>query len=366
MDIYKLLKELTEAPGPSGLEARAAEVVVESWQPFVDEVAVDRLGSVIASKAGSAATPRSRLLIAAHLDEIGLMVRQIVSSTTASVENGFLRVTKVGGIDIRMLQGQMVVVHGTGTGGRDLVGVLGALPMHLLPAAKRTKALGFDELVVDTGLSLAELKQFVSVGDFVTFRQPLRKLLNQRVTGKALDDRASVAAITVCLEHLNGRSHDWDVLAVATAQEETTFLGAYTSAYSQMPDAAIAVDVTFGKGPGATGDDTFELDGGPALGLGPNVHPGIYESLKDAAKALEMDVHITPHERGSGTDAFGLQISREGVPTGLVAIPLRYMHTTVESLAIADVERAGRLLAEFVARLNDTFLADVARRMLEE
>ena len=202
------------------------------------------------------------------------MVKQIVGSSASNVEYGFLQVTKVGGIDIRMLQGQTVVVHGTGAGRRDLVGVLGALPMHLLPAAKRTKALGFDELVVDTGLPLAELNRFVSVGDFITFRQPLRKLLNKRVTGKALDDRASVAAITVCLEHLNGRNHDWDVLAVATAQEETTFLGAFTSAYSQMPDAAIAVDVTFGKGPGASGDETFELDGGPVLGLGPNVHPG--------------------------------------------------------------------------------------------
>lgn len=366
MDIYKLLNELTGAPGPSGLESRAAEVVVGSWKPFADEVEVDRLGSVIASKKGSAAEPRYRLLLAAHLDEIGLMVKQIVSSGKPKAEYGFLQVTKVGGIDIRMLHGQMVTVHGSGEGKRDLVGVIGALPMNMLPVTRRAEALGYDDLVVDTGMPVAELKRLVSVGDFVTFRQPLLKLLNRRVAGKALDNRASVAAISVCLEQLDGRDHDWDLLAVATAQEETSFLGAYTSAYSQKPDVAVAVDVTFGKGPGATGDDTFELDGGPALGLGPNVHPAIYESLKEAAKALEMTVHISAHERGSGTDAFALQISREGIPTGLVAIPLRYMHTTVESLAQADIERAGRLLAEFAARLDDTFLDDVSKRMLEE
>jgi putative aminopeptidase FrvX len=366
MDIHNLLKELTETPGPSGFESRVAEVVVETWRPLADEVAIDRMGSVTASKAGSAAEPRPRLLIAAHLDEIGLMVKQIIESSTPSSENGFLQVTKVGGIDIRMLHGQLVTVHGSGVGHRDLVGVIGALPIHMLPTAKREKALGFDDLVVDTGLPATELKRLVSVGDFVTFRQPLRKLLNERVTGKALDNRASVAAISVCLEHLKGRNHKWDVLAVATAQEETSFLGAYTSAYVQRPDVAIAVDVTFGKGPGATGNETFELGGGPTLGLGPNVHPVIYESLKDAAKALEMDVHIMPHERGSGTDAFALQTSREGIPTGLVAIPLRYMHTTVESLALADVERAGRLLAEFAGRLDDHFLENMTDRMLEE
>ena len=366
MDIHKLLKELSETPGPSGLESRAADVVVKSWRLLADDVVIDRLGSVTALKEGSAADPRSRLLIAAHLDEIGLMVKQLIGSGKNGAENGFLRVTKVGGIDIRMLHGQMVVVHGSGAGEQDLVGVVGALPVHMLPASKRTKALGYDELVVDTGLPLKELKRLVSIGDFVTFRQPFQMLLNQRVAGKALDNRASVAAISVCLDLLKGRDHEWDVLAVATAQEETSFLGAYTSAFVNRPDVAIAVDVTFGKGPGATGDDTFELDGGPALGLGPNVHPIIFEALKDAAKALEMTVHTTAHERGSGTDAFALQISREGVPTGLVAIPLRYMHTTAESLATADIERAGRLLAEFAVRLDGDFLESVTRRLLEE
>jgi endoglucanase len=170
----------------------------------------------------------------------------------------------------------------------------------------------------------------------------------------------------VCLDYLNGRSHDWDIVAVATSQEETRLLGAFTSAYSQRPDAAIAIDVTFGKGPGATDAGTFELGGGPTLDLGPNVHPGMLAGLQDAAKALEMKVHISTHSRYSGTDAFGLQVAREGIPTGLIGIPLRYMHTPVESIDMADVERSGRIMGEFAARLDDKFLGKLAEGMMEK
>jgi endoglucanase len=154
-------------------------------------------------------------------------------------------------------------------------------------------------------------------------------------------------------------------VAVATVQEETRLLGAFTSAFDRRPDAAIAVDVTFGKGPGASDERTFELAKGPVIGLGPNFHPGMIDALKDAAKALEMTVHDEPQARPGGTDAFALQIAREGIPTGLISIPLRYMHTMVESIALVDVERTGRLLAEFVTRLDSDFLANIAREMAE-
>jgi endoglucanase len=235
----------------------------------------------------------------------------------------------------------------------------------MLPEDKRDKAFGFEELVADVGLPLDEVRAQVSIGDFITFRQPLRRLLGHRIAGKALDNRASVATVTVCLENLRGRRHEWDVVAVATAQEETRLLGAFTSAYAQQPEAAVAIDVTFGKGPGASDERTFELGGGPVLELGPNVHPGMYQALKDAAEALEMKFETGTHSRASGTDAFGLQIAREGIPTGLVSIPLRYMHTMVESLDTADVERCGRLLGEFIARLNGNFLEKLTANLME-
>ena len=365
MDIFKSLKALSEAAGPSGMETAVADVVADLWQPYVDEVNGDRVGNLVALKRGQSKNGddgRPRLLIAAHMDEIALMVKQITQYPEGEEGYGFLRVSPVGGVDVRHLYGQQVVVHGQ----RELAGIIGALPIRMLPRERRGKAYNYDELLVDVGRPIAEVKELVSVGDFVSFRQPLRRLLNKRVAGKALDNRASVVAVAVALEYLSERLHSWDVVAVATAQEETRLLGAFTSAYAQRPDAALAVDVTFGKGPGAKDWRTHQLDEGPAIGLGPNVHPGMFQRLQDAADALEMDVHTDPHSRASGTDAFGLQIAREGIPTGLVSIPLRYMHTMVETVATADVERAGRLLGEFVARLDATFIEDIAKELMEK
>ncbi len=366
MNTRKLLKKLSEVPGPSGYESRIAEAIRKAWRPYVDSMSIDRIGSVVAVKRGQSAKTGQRLLLAAHMDEIGLMVKDIVATSEKQMNQGFLRVTKVGGVDIRHLYGQMVVVHGSGQGESDMVGVLGSLPSWMLPEAKRDKPYGYDDLVVDVGLPEATLRERVFIGDFISFRQPLRKLMNKRVTGKALDNRASVTALAVCLEYLSRRRHDWDVIAVATAQEETSLLGAFTTAFSQRPEIAIAVDVTFGSGPGASDGGNFELGGGPTVGLGPNVHPGMYQALNDAAKSLEMKVHTSLHPSYSGTDAFGIQIAREGIPTGLVGIPLRYMHTMVESISITDVERAGRLIGEFVARLDDDFLPDIASKLVED
>ncbi len=358
MDIFKLLKTLTETAGPSGYEQNIAAVVAELWEPYTDEMTTDRVGSLIAIKRGSGPEPRPRLLLAAHMDEIALMVKQVVTHNG----NGFLRLTNVGGIDIRHLYGQLVTVHGK----RDLSGIIGSLPGKMLPPERKDKPFGWGDLCVDVGLPAAKVEKLVSIGDFISFRQPLRKLQGKRVTGKALDNRASVAAVTVCLDYLNGRSHEWDVVAVATSQEETRLLGAYTSAYAQRPDAAIAIDVGFGKGPGASDANTFELGGGPVLDLGPNVHPGMLKTLQDTAKTLEMKVHIGTHTRGSGTDAYGLQVAREGIPTGLISIPLRYMHTMVESIDMADVERSGRLMGELIANLDGGFLDKLAEGMMKE
>ena len=358
METYDLLKKLSEAPGPSGNERGVAVVVEEIWRPLVDQVIADRMGSLVGIKrgAGPDERPRPSILLAAHQDELGLMVSRIVEHGGS----GFLRVTPLGGVDRRHLMGQTAVVHGS----RPLTGVLGTLPDAYLPAKKRGQSITWEELVLDVGLPADELRQLVSVGDFVTFRQPMRKLQNGRVTGKALDNRASVAAVTICLEQLQDRRHSWDVIAVATAQEEETYLGAYTSAYSQRPDAAIVIDVCHAKGPGASDSELKELGGGPVLDIGINVHPGLFKALRDAAKAIEMTVQTDAHGGATGTDAYAIQISREGIPTGLVSIPLRYMHTMVETADMSDVERTGRLLAETIARLDDDFLSGIKQELM--
>ena len=357
MDTFKLLQTLTEIPGPSGWEDDISAAIQTIWQPYIDTFTRDRVGNLIATKKGTGEGKRPTILLAAHMDEIALMVSRIESYNG----NGFLRLTNIGGVDVRHLYGQLVTVHGRS----PLRGVIGSLPNRMLPPERRTKPFGYEELVVDVGMSLADVEAQISVGNFISFYQPLRQLQNGRIAGKALDNRASVAAVTICLEYLQGRHHGWDVLAVATAQEETRLLGAFTSAHSQQPDAAVAIDVTFGKGPGAIDSNTFALDSGPALDIGPNVHTGMYNALKETASNLEMSVSTGTHNRGSGTDAFGLQVARIGVPTGLVSIPLRYMHTMVESIALKDVERAGRLLGEFIAGLDDEFLEKLAANLMD-
>lgn len=315
MDTFSCLKQLTEAPGPTGDERGIAEAVGDTWRPLVDEIVTDRVGSLLGIKRGAGPDdrPRPSILLAAHQDELGLMVSRVVEHNGY----GFLRVVALGGVDRRHLLGQTAVVHGK----RPLTGVLGGLPDHLLQEKERDQAYSWENLVLDVGLPIERVRELVSVGDFVTFRQPLRHLLGDRATGKALDNRASITAVTICLELLQNRRHTWDVVAAATSQEEETYLGAYTSAYAQRPDAAVAIDVTHARGPGANDSELPELGSGPALGIGANVHPGLFRALQDAAKALEMPVSVEPHAAGSGTDAYAIQVAREGIPTGLVSIP---------------------------------------------
>ena len=185
METFDLLKRLTDTPGPSGNEGAIAAVVEELWRPLVDETSVDRVGSLVGLKRGVGQSPRPSILLAAHLDELGLMVSRIVDHHG----QGFLRLTNLGGVDRRHLLGQTAVVHGR----EALTGVLGGLPDGLLPENARGQAYTYDHLVLDVGLSSEQLRELVSVGDFVSFRQPLRRLQNGRVAGKALDNRASLA-----------------------------------------------------------------------------------------------------------------------------------------------------------------------------
>jgi len=329
------------------------DLVRETWRPFVDEIYEGKLGSLIAVKKGEGAEPRPRLMLAAHMDEVGLMVTKI--------EKGFLRISRVGGTDRRILLGLEVVVHGQ----RDLPGVVATRPPHVLSEEERKKTVPLDEIFVDVGLPKEETRRLVSVGDLISVRRDMSELANGRVAGKAFDDRACVAAISVALERLRRVEHRWDVIAVATVQEETGLKGALASAYGVEPDLAIALDVTFGEQPGVDDQGVFPLGKGPAIGLGPNFHPGLVERLKKVAEDREIPYHLDPIPGRSGTDAWAIQVSREGVPTALVSIPLRYMHQPVETLEADDVERAGRLLAAFVTDAEETLLGEIAWKVSE-
>ncbi|NOY81252.1 MAG: M42 family metallopeptidase [Kiritimatiellaeota bacterium] len=344
MDPSVLLKELSEAAGVSGYEHRVRELVLAAFEPVADEIRTDAMGNLIALKRGRGERSPGRIMLAGHMDEIGLIV--------TAREKGFLRFTQVGGFDIRTLPGQKVTVHGR----RDLPGVIGCRPPHVVAPADRNRPVPMDQLFVDVGLSEAEIESLVRVGDLVTLRRPFTKLLNGRVCGKAFDDRVAVVAIAICLEALQDLRHTWDVYGVATVQEEVGLRGATTGTFGIAPDVGIAIDVGFAKQPGVSAPNQIEIDKGPALAFGPNIHPALFREIKQTANDLEIPVQVEVAPRGTGTDANAMQITREGIPTALLSIPERNMHTPIETLCMKDVTRTGRLLAHFIARMGDDFL----------
>ncbi len=347
-DLLPFLKSLLEVSGLSAHEAPVRRLIDERWQPLVDEIHVSRLGSLHALKKGRGAAPRPSLLAAAHMDAIGLMVQ--------SVQEGFLHVAALGDVDARLLPGTPVRVH---TAGGDLPGVVALPSPRLLPESQRGRVPSLEYLLVDTGLTPAQVKRRVKAGDLVSLDTPPLELAGGALSGHSLDNRASVAALTFALDALSTRPHRWDVWAAATVQEETTLAGASTSAFQLRPDLAVVLDVTFAKGPGTGGWDSFPLDTGPTLGVGPGIHPALGRRFKEVAGRLENPYSVEPMPEYSMTDADALQITAEGVPCMVLGIPIRYMHSPVEVACLRDIERAGRLLAEFIDSLETDFLRQV-------
>jgi len=349
-DYLPFLKKLISAPGLSGHESPVRKLIEDEWTPITDEIQINPLGSLHGLRSGTATEPRPKVLIAAHMDAIGLMV--------TSIEDGFLRITEIGGIDPRVLPGQLVTVHASGgtQGTEDLPGVIIQPPAHLLPEDESSGTIALKNLLVDTGLHPRDTVKKVLPGDLASFAQEPAEMGEGILAGHSLDNRASVAALTICLDELKKRSHAWDVWAVATVQEEETMGGGLTSAYQIQPDIAVAVDVTFAKGPGDSDHETYPLGKGLTLGWGPNIHPGLHQVVKDIADRLEIPYKMEPMPRHSGTDAYALQVARAGIPTMVISIPLRYMHTPVEVVSMKDIHRAGRLLSEFVSALAPDFL----------
>ena len=354
--ILSFLSSLISVSGVSGFEAPVAKLIEEKWRPLVDEISTSRVGSLHGLKKGNAALdkaadkkPRPTILIATHMDAIGMMVTKITDE--------FLHITNVGGIDVRVLPGAPVTVHADG--GEELPAVIAMPSIKLLPESTRDGALEIKYLLVDTGLTAREVQRKVRVGNLVSVANATMELAGDILSGHTLDNRASVAALTVCLEELQSKSHVWDVWAIATVQEETSFLGAYSSAYAIRPQLAIAIDGTFAKGPGANGWQTFPLGKGVGLCMGPNMHPFLHKKLKDLVERLEIPWFLDVTPAHSGTDAYPMQTTVEGIPTALVEFPIRYMHTPVESVSVKDIQRAGRLLAEFVASLEIDFVESI-------
>ena len=305
----------------------------------------DTLGNVYA-RLSSRSPKVPRLLITAHMDTIGLVVSR--------VQESWLWIRPIGGVDPRVLLGQQVWVWGTRE--RPLPGVITMLPDSLRPETRRGQPPDWEDLRVDVGLSPDEVRKWVPVGTPVTFATPPQSLDEYLVVGPGLDNRASLTALSAALAMLAPQERKSEIVFVATVQEETNLGGAQVAAQAIAPDVALVVDVTFGQAPGTPNEQAFSLGEGITLGWGAHMHPEVYRHLVEVARRNEIPYTTEPLPVHSGTEAQVVQLALLGVPTGLISLPVRYMHTPVEMVDVRDILYAARLLEAYSLSLSQATL----------
>ena len=343
METYNLFKDLSNSSGVSGYEDRKRDIIISAFEDYVDEIKVDKVGNLICIRRGKETEGENpRILLAAHMDEIGLIVNGIE-------DDGLLKFTMVGGVDPRTIVSQEVMVHGR----EDVFGVIGAKPPHILGPEDANKAYSMEDLTIDVGMNKEEVEKVIRVGDTVTINREFMDLKNDWVAGKALDNKAGVAALLECARELKNVNHEADVYYVATVQEEETMLGGSTTAYSIDPDIGIAVDVGFGRTPELGNIGVNDMAGGPSIALGGNIHPNLRKHMVEVGREYNIPTQIDVVAGGTGTDARAIQISRAGIPSLCLSIPLRYMHTSVEVVTMKDVRYTGKLLAFFINSIKE-------------
>lgn len=328
------LERLCTCTAPSGFEGPAAAVAAELLRPLVDEVSIDRMGNVLGVRRSK--TPGApKLLLDAHLDEIGLIV--------TGVEDGFLRFRSIGGVDPRMLPGRELVVL-TDPPLRGLV----ACPA----GGDEDKSVPLSELYVDVGLSQEEAERAVPVGTPMVYRAGCFPLGEDQMCGKSMDDRACFVTLLRAAELLRDKELDVELHIMGSTREEVSGAGAVVGTWAVAPDFCVAVDVTHGKTPDGPADKTFELGGGPAIGVGPNMTRWMTERMIAKAREHSIPYQLEIMSGHTGTNGWEMQISREGVATSVLSLPLKYMHTPVETLSLADMEGVAQLLAAFTENLG--------------
>jgi endoglucanase len=339
------LQELVNAPSPSGFEQPAQRVVREYAAQFAGEVRTDVMGNVIAALNPEG---KPRVMLAGHCDEIGFMVRYIN-------DQGFLHFSPIGGVDAHLVPGQKVHVHGRSG---PVLGLVGKKAIHLMESDERKKVLEFHQQWIDIGAAdRKQAEELAAVGDPITFASSFERLQGDFAVARGFDDKMGSFVVMEALRIAAERKLSAALFAVSTVQEEIGLRGATTSAFSVAPDVAIAVDVTHGTDYPDADKKRFgevKLGGGPVLHRGANMNPVVAQRLVDAAKSKEMPYQMIGVPGASGTDAWTMQLSRGGVASGLVSVPLRYMHTPVEVLNLNDLEAAAELLAAFVTDLDQT------------
>ncbi len=342
-----LLKRLCETPGISGYEERVQEVIREELTKVADEVKIDKLGNVIGIKKAKKIPANSsipkKVMLAAHMDEIGFMVSSVD-------KDGFLHFAPVGGFDPKTLIAQRVVVHGR----EDIGGVIGSKPIHILEEEERKKVPQLRDLFIDVGLKKEEVLKVVKPGDFVTLDRNFKELNNKIITAKALDDRVGVYVMIETLKQL--KEYAVDIYAVATVQEEVGLRGATVSSFSIEPNVGIALDVTIASDiPGTKEEEVVTtLGGGTAISLMDShtiSNRKVVDFLRNIAEEYKIK-YQTDVLLGGGTDAGAIQRSKSGVPVCTVSVPTRYVHSVVEMCHKEDIENSIALMTKFLEKVH--------------
>ncbi|MCL2806598.1 MAG: M20/M25/M40 family metallo-hydrolase [Coriobacteriia bacterium] len=345
------LKELTEAPSPSGFEVPAADILRKRLAEVADSVETNVLGSVHATLKGKGNGPS--VMIAGHLDEIGLMVTYIS-------DEGFISFEAIGGVDAAVLPGMRVNMYPTGeesTQGQVLRGVMGRKPIHLIEPDDRKNVTKIEQLFIDAGLDGKKLKKLLRVGDPITYGVGFEEFGDGFAVARAFDDKIGVWAAARVLEEVKkAGGAAGDVIAAGTVQEEIGLRGGITSAYDINPSIGIGVDVGHATDyPDINKKKYGQADcgKGPIIARGPNINPVLFERMVAAANKLKIAYQIGPESRGTGTDANPIQLSRGGKVAGLVSIPTRYMHTPTEVIMLSDLEAAVKIITCCILDLDE-------------
>ena len=339
------LRDIVNVPSPSGYEERAAEIYRTYTKQFADKVHTDVHGNVWAILNPEA---EMRIMLAGHMDEIGFIIHYIS-------DEGLLFFQGVGGHDSIIPVGQRVWIHGK----KRVAGIIGRKPIHLLEASERDKKPELHDLWIDIGAgSREEVEELIELGDPVTFQSEFQELLGDRATARGFDNKVGsfiVAEALRLLKQDGGLDAGVGVYAVATVQEEIGLRGARTSAYGINAQSGIAVDVDFSidhPGVSKTRYGGVTMGKGPSVCRGANVNPNVFRMIRKAAEELKIEVQVAPEPGGTGTDGNAMQISRAGMATGILGVPLRYMHTPCELLSLTDVEQTAQVMAGYCRQVQ--------------
>lgn len=337
MDVFSIIKKLSEVPSPSGFEQTASKSVSAFMKRYFDAVSTDAFGNVFGYRKSGKRNVKC-LLLDAHIDEIGLIV--------TGRKNGFLTFSNIGGVDPRILPATQVRVLTD----PPRSGIITAMPPHLQTAENMDSAVDASELFIDIGED--EDGEVVPVGTPVVFDVGLAELHGKNLSARALDDRASLAAILRAIELLKGKKLSIDIVVMASVQEEVGCRGAMFGGFEVDPAFALVVDVTHATTPGVDKSVSFPAGSGVSIGVGPNMTRKVSDALIEVAKSKKIPHTVEVSAGHSGTNAWSVQTLREGIATGVVSIPLKYMHTPVETVNKKDIEATAKLIAEFAEQLS--------------